>query len=265
MKFFDCNAMIGAHFAPRMTGPEREIGGVPGADNLLEEMDFFGIDSALVYHGLAREYSEMVGNRELSQAVAGSDRLHPCWVVSPHHSGECPPPEELLNEMDNHGVRAVRIFVGGPLSYAETVDLVSHAELLAALEERRIPVFLEFERDAGLSGEQVSQLDPLLARYPHLPIVVGASKITAAATRALLARVVQHPHLHVDVSGLHESSAMERFAALAGARCLLYGTRFPWYAGGQARIAVAHADLTSDEKAALSGDNLEALLRGPWQ
>lgn len=55
MIYCDVNAMVGAHFAPRE-------GRFFGVNDLIEEMDFFGIDEVLVYHKMTGEYNLNLGN-----------------------------------------------------------------------------------------------------------------------------------------------------------------------------------------------------------
>ena len=264
MRFFDCNAMVGPHYAPRMVGSEGERDGGPGVADLLDELDHFGIDAALVHHGLAREYAEMEGNRALNDELSGHDRLHPCWVVTPPHLGRCPPPADLLSEMRGAGVRAVRLLFGGPLSYSERLDLVSHRELLSALEAARVPTFIEWEQSGELAVGHLLELDPLLGGHPELPVIVGAPKVGASALRALLPRLERSFSLRVETSGLHEARALERLAEAGGARCLLFGTRFPWFGGGQGRIALAMSELSAEDKVSVAGANLERLLEGAF-
>ena len=77
---------------------------------ILDSLDYSGIDSALVYHLSAWEYDPETGNEFLMEELGGESRLRPQWVVLPHHTGEFAPPGELLDAMVSHGVLTARMF-----------------------------------------------------------------------------------------------------------------------------------------------------------
>lgn len=160
MKFLNANAMIGAHFAPRE-------GQFFGADDLIEEMDFFGIDEALVYHGLACEYSLAKGNAQIIEDIRDYPRLRACWMAGAHQSGEHAPPAEFVRSALKHNVAAVRLSFGtqGGISFP---DIVTYGELFAELERHRFPTFLGFEKLTP-SPNDIGQLDDVLRAFPDLP------------------------------------------------------------------------------------------------
>ena len=101
--FFDCNAAIGPF--PRKHREARW-----SKEHLLEGLDLAGIAGALVHHRLALNYDPMFGNRKLVEEIEGDrGRLYPCWVVLPDSSGEFLSVRELMSELEQHDVRAVRI------------------------------------------------------------------------------------------------------------------------------------------------------------
>ena len=92
---FDVNCMVG-HRGPRQPGD------YVTAEGLLREMDHCGIHAALAFHSLARSYDAEVGNKRLVEEIRGQRRLYPCWVILPPHSGEMPPPVDLVAKMRAH-------------------------------------------------------------------------------------------------------------------------------------------------------------------
>ena len=85
ISFFDGNCVIGMRSIRRSgCAGEAEFYSL---EDLLAEMDYAGIDDALVYHSLAKEYVPMLGNRQLMDEISGHERLHPCWVVMPNGTG----------------------------------------------------------------------------------------------------------------------------------------------------------------------------------
>ena len=104
MHFFDCSVQIGRDCVP-VPGVPRDYTSV-GA--LLNEMEHFGIDEALLFHRIALD-NPRVGNRLLMEEIAAHESLHPCWVVSPHTVCEEDEPENVLRAMTAQGVRAVKL------------------------------------------------------------------------------------------------------------------------------------------------------------
>ena len=78
--------------------------------DFLRDMDYYGIDEALVYHAVAREHSPNLGNEILMKEIGTNKRFHPCWVVMPNVTDEIDRPEILISRMLEAGVRCVRIF-----------------------------------------------------------------------------------------------------------------------------------------------------------
>lgn len=254
MKYFDANAMIGAHFAPRQ-------GKSFGADDLIEEMDLFGIDEALVFHGLAREYDFQVGNQELADSIAKAPRLHPSWVVGLHHTGSMPPPKDLVISAVANRVEAVRLFFGGPLSDSPFIDVFSYRELFAQLEEHRLPTFIEFEDKPKISAEQIKQFDEVLETFPDLPVILSAIAVGEVSARALYPRMERYGNLRVDISCLHTTYLIEDMVKKFGVERLIFGTHYPWFNAGQVKIALAYADISPKERQAIACENLKGLIK----
>lgn len=251
MKYFDANAMIGAHFGPR-EGKFFEV------SDLLEEMDFFGIDEALVYHGLAREYDLAVGNTKLITDLSATPRLHPCWVVGFHYGGAISPGELIKSALDNN-VKAVRLFFGSRLSHSMLFDMLSHQELFEKLAWHRFPTLIEFEDSTQLLAHHILQLDQMLTAFPDLPIVLSAPKIWTEL-KLIYPRMDKYSNLCLEISGFHGNGLIEDMVKRFGACRLLFGTRFPWFSGGQVKIALAYADISEKERESITWDNLTTLI-----
>ena len=81
--YLDCYAMVGKKGPKDVETPyETEV--------LLEEMEWCGIQGALIAHSTAKEYDPIYGNRMLLQELKKSRRLYGVWTVMPHHTREFP-------------------------------------------------------------------------------------------------------------------------------------------------------------------------------
>ncbi len=254
MSFFDVNAMIGPCFAPR-------LGRYPLPEALIDDMDLYGIEEALVYHGLAYEYHAMTGNRELAALVAGRPRLRMAWCVGLHQDGQYPPPRDLVDELIDSGAVAARFFWGGLLAETSFPDAPAHASLWDQMQRRLVPAIISFDAEATVRGSHVAQLSGLLGDFPDLPVILSFARM--ARDRAILYdRLERHPNLHVETTGLMANGMIEDMVTRFGAGRLLFGTNFPWYKGGQTRVALAYTAINDADKALIAGGNLRRLTGG---
>ncbi len=85
LEFFDCNTCLGRP----MNLPSSHFGPTDfSADSLLKALDRAGIARALVWHASQRDFFPGTGNALLMEAIAGRDRLIPCWTALPPQTGE---------------------------------------------------------------------------------------------------------------------------------------------------------------------------------
>jgi len=256
MRFLNANAMIGAHFAPR----ERRFF---GADDLIEEMDFFGIDEALVYHGLAFHYSLEDGNERIVEETAGYPHLHPCWMAGEHHSGEHAAPADFVRSALAHQVAAIRLSFGiqGGISFP---DILAYGELFGELEKHRFPTFLGFESLTPTASD-IGHLDGVLRAFPDLPVILSAMRMPGEIVRLLHARLDTFRNLRVESVGVMSTGGLESIVRRFGADRLVFSTWFPFYGSGQTRIALAYADLSDEDRHAIAYLNMKNLIGGILQ
>jgi len=102
ISFMDCNCRIGRfeHLeAPYFT----DIAG------LIAELNYLGIDDALVMHSWSWRWSPRFGNEKLDEEIASYDNLYPCYVGLPAATEELPPPDEFAAYVgQQHGAVGMR-------------------------------------------------------------------------------------------------------------------------------------------------------------
>lgn len=244
LNFFDCNCMLGRFGVP-------QPGSYFTVEELLQQMDYFGIAEALVYHSLAKEYSPDFGNKLLMREIAGHHRLHACWILLPHHTGEMPPPPRLIEEMKEHNVRAVRLF---PAAEHHRFSLSDWAlgELYESLEEWRIPLFIGSEQ---IDWDQVYNL---CRAHPDLPLII--SEVRYEENRHLYPLFEKFANLFIDLAWYPVHQGIETICHRFGAERLLFGSKAPVFTPGPALAMVNYADISRQEKEQIAGRNLRRLL-----
>jgi predicted TIM-barrel fold metal-dependent hydrolase len=251
VSFFDCNCVVGRRSIRRSgVSGEAEFYSI---ESLLDEMDYAGIDEALVYHSLAKEYVPMLGNRQLTEEIAGNDRLHPCWVVMPHSTGEMPPPEALAREMLEQGVKAVRLF---PSDHLFSLSDWCSGRLLGELERHGIVVIIEIDQ-IGWDG-----LHGLCDRHPNLSVII--TNLGYRINRNLYPLLEKFGNLYVETSGYQMNSGIEALCARFGADRIIFGARLPFFTPGPAVSMINYSLISSEEKEMIGGGNLRRLL-GRWR
>ncbi len=245
--FYDCNCAVG-----RMAIPQP--GSYSTVAELLDELRYFGISQALVYHTVAREHAPAVGNRMLLEEISSHPELIPCWVVLPHHTGEMPPPDALVATMRQLGVRAARIFPAAKDQLWSVSDW-SAGPLFAELAAARVPLFVDFDQIGWDSMQRIA------LQHPDLPVVVTG--VRYEEFRNLYPLLAQLPNLHLDTSWIVVHYGLEELVGRYGPERFLFGTRMPIFSAGPALTHLLYAEISESERSLIAGGNLQRLLA--WQ
>ncbi|MGQ9609326.1 MAG: amidohydrolase family protein [bacterium] len=246
LSFFDSNCVIGKR-SIRRSGHRNEAE-FYSVDDLLTEMDHAGIDSALVYHSLAKEYDPMTGNMMLMDEIKGYERLHPCWVVMPSETREIPEPAELINDMLSRNVRAVRIF---PSDHLFSLSDWCSGDLLRELEKHKIVIIIEIDQ-IGWEG-----LYGLASRFPEMPIIIA--NLNYRVNRFLYPILERCRNVYLEISGYQIHRGLEAICSRFGANRLIFGTRMPYFTPGSALTMVNYLLADDTVKEMIASGNLSRL------
>jgi len=233
-------------------------------ESLLEEMDHKAVTDALVHHSISRLSHPVDGNKQLARTIELQPRLHLCWALLSKASREYNDFEAYIDEAVRQGVRCFVVFPrwqANPFGHDTSLREFVRAGTFHLLEERRLPVFLDFAtRPAGTQDDtDWEALRFLLERHPLLPVIVCECRLRGGS-RLLPGVMDDHPNLHIETSGLWNYMALEQIAWEWGAERLIYGSRSPWRSVGLALGMVTMARLTSKQKACILGGNIKRLL-----
>lgn len=232
---------------------------------LLEEMDYLRIDEAVVFHTLARDYSNPVGNAQLLTELEGDPRLHPCWVL-PLHPDPDTRPATLIDAMRAHGVKVARLYP----TFANAYDVSTAAcgGLFEALEERHIPVLLTGsdlgrhpavtpqKEPAGFSQQNIAEL---CARYPKLPIIIV--RFNNQNMRTIFPMLEKYANLYLEISYFTTHRGVDIITQAFGGGRLLFGTGMPMTHPGVPLMLVRYAAISDEDKRLIAGDTFRRLLR----
>ena len=253
--YFDAFCTVGRHC-------KLQEGGLHTADDLLAEMDHYGIAEALVVDSLARENHPEDGNRRILEVTASRPRLHPAWAAL--HGGaddEQPPPKDFLDQLRRHRVGAIFLFTG---QYRINLSDWCVDALLEPLASAGVPVFLNPNAiGPGGDGQDVTDWDKVVAlcrRWPKLPVIVSEFRIRQ--TQRMIYRAFDAcPNLHVELSAWWLHHGVEYITRRWGGGRLLFGSNWPRIGQHMTMAPLACAEIPDADKRCIAGDNLRELLR----
>jgi predicted TIM-barrel fold metal-dependent hydrolase len=220
--------------------------------HLLDELDHCSISGALVASTGQTQYDAMWENRRLTVQLAGKDHLFPIWNVLPHWSGECPEPEQLTRELDEHGVRAVSI---NPKTNGWDVRSRTSRPLLAELERTQTLTITSWASEI-----EPRDVEYLVSEYPRLPLLVRG--VWWSQGRALLPLVLAYRNLHLGFDHFQVNRAPEWLVAKGCEDQMVFCSNAPQMSAGAHRAYIDWAELDPAVKAKIAGGNLVRLLKG---
>lgn len=247
LSYFDCNCSFG------MRGIV-----YPGSfyklEDLLKNMENYGIKRALVYHSMAREYNPVVGNGMLMEEIKQYPSLYPVWAVMHHHTGEFPEPGELRKQLKANNIRAVRVF-SAMADQGFGLSEWNCGELFSMLEECKVPLLLGFEQMAGWN-----ELHEICSNHPGLKIIFTG--VNYRIDRNAYALLEKFENLYVETSGYKGFEGIPEICRKFGAHRLVFGSAMPVLSGAAAVSMVNYADISEKEKRMIAYENLDNLLGG---
>jgi predicted TIM-barrel fold metal-dependent hydrolase len=131
--------------------------------------------------------------------------------------------------------------------------------LLLALEEYKIPVFLDF--DTGEPYNDRTDWDKvyeICRNYPNLPVVLV--RFGWRVNRSLYALLAQCDNFYWEFSGTWLYRIVESVCKKFGPEHTLFGSNMPFTTPAVNLMLVTHADIGEEENKLIAGDNLRRLL-----
>ena len=215
---------------------------------LLVDMDRLGIAEAWCTDSRALENAPSLGNRLLSEELAGHPRLHPVWVVLPPGTRETISPEDLPAALASAGALLAR---ADPARHGYSIAEWCAGRIWSVLERFRVPLLLD------VNG-MWDHLNTLLLAHPGLPVIL--TNIGYRCPRMLYPLLEQYGNLRIEISSYLVNEGLREIAERFGVERLLFGSGAP-AAGMEAALGTLRfADLNDHDTAKVAGRNLMTLL-----
>jgi predicted TIM-barrel fold metal-dependent hydrolase len=242
----DMNCMFGpaARIKNAYTKPE----------DLLGELNYFGIAEALVYHSFSRYINADHGNDNITKIAKQYPRLYPCWVAYPDPV-YMPDLEWFLELMRSAGVRVVRIFPGrrDPNSFGFSMAEWSIGPFLAALARHKVPLIVEWPQVGW------EELHEIASRYPQLPLVIFGAHYGVGRQVFTLLRAC--PNVYFGLRFFFLFNGLENLVHQFGATRFVFEGGLPEREPSLTLANIYYSDIKNDERAAILHDNFKRLWR----
>jgi uncharacterized protein len=244
MEFFDCNVGYGLP-------SHRPLLPVADVTGLQAEMARAGVSRALVWHIVQHDASPQVGNALLAEDLRSQPNLTGCWAILPNQGREFAAPDAFFAQMKAANVLALRAFPG---SHRFLLNVVALGDWLAAMDQMRVPLLLSLKH-----GVEWRDLYALLADFPNLVCAI-LDHGCWGEDRLFRPLLELYPHVYVDTAHYLLDGGIEGLVESYGPSRLLFGSGFPnCYFGGM-MLALKHAEISEEAKAAIACGNLDRIL-----
>ncbi|MDR1093361.1 MAG: amidohydrolase [Clostridiales bacterium] len=255
MRLIDCSACIGYGGVNRRivnhenyTVTER-VDEPKDAGALLAEMDFCGIDAAVVYHQAMLDVSPAYGNDLILKETAGRERLYASVALLPPVSDEGFGVPDLRRVFSDKKVVAARMY---PKINRFMLNRVTVGEVLEYMTEARIPLFLS-------PSDGWEDIFGVLKEFPDLTAVItnyglwGSDRYFYPLARA-------YKNVHIDTGDFQEIRGVEAFVRQFGSGRLLFGTNYPMDNMGGPVAVLAGARISEADRENIACKNIERLI-----
>ncbi len=251
MFFYDANAGIGR--TPM-------DGGEPDAKGLLADMDYYGIEKALVRHNNIDMLGALQTNREITGILETDDperRLTGVWCILPEQCGEMPPPDELFRRMKANRIGALIL---SPRCHFYIPCRLTVGGIMDAARERRVPVFLDKMNSEVPGMEGWEMIYRFMAEFPENICILCDFPGKWGHDRQVRPLLENYGGFYYATSGYWNVHGIRDYARKYGAERFLYGSGFPYFGHGSQMTQIRHSGLSAAEAALIAGGNLKRLM-----
>ena len=258
MKIIDCSACIGYSSVNRLiinheNYPVYEKVKQPkNALELLEEMNYNGIDEAVVCNTAMLESGVLHGNEELlADKINYTGRLHGTIVIEPSFMHDSFLPEKLFQTICDNNLFGVR---ANPKRNRYMFDKISIGDVADMLIEKQIPVYVS--PDDGWE-----QVYALMKEFPNLTAILTNYGLWGS-DGYVYPLVKSYKNFYVDTSDFQEIIGIETFVNRFGSEKLLFGTNYPHDNMGGPLAVIFGAKISQKDKENIFSQNIERLMNG---
>ena len=256
MKLFDSNACFGMDMVNHecvnhenfIVMEKVEI--AKTAEELIREMDYVGIERAVVWHRAQYDHDATVGNKKLIEGIRGyEDRLSPSWVILPDITDTEYAPNIFFDAMKKNGVKTLRAY---PEQDRFILCDVTMGEQLNLLSELKIPLYL-----SPMFGFEM--IYKVLEEFPSLTVIMSNIGWWPSA-RFIWPLLRRYPNFYFETGDFSQLRGIEEVCSKFGSERMLYGSNFPTNAMSGSIYTLLQAKISDEDRENIAYRNMERLL-----
>lgn len=220
------------------------------AAELVAEMDYAGIEKAVVWHRTQVDQNPVAGNRILMDEIRGyEDRLIPSWTILPAITDTEFEPETFFDQMKENGVKALRAY---PEKNRYLLCNVTMGDQLRLISELKIPLYL-----TPMFGWE--QIYKVMEEFPDLTVVLSNIGWWPS-TRLVWPLLKYYPNFYFETGDYSQPHGIEEVCQKFGSERLLYGSNFPTNSPAGSIYTLHNAKISQEDRENIAHRNLERLL-----
>lgn len=246
LMFFDASCRIGNFFNGGFCAGS--------AAELLKEMDYYGVDKALVRH-INLDKGALCTNKSLADMLRddAEERLTGVWCLLPSQCKEIPEPDEFFRLMKKNRIGALTL---SPFEHRYVPCRMTIGKIMDAAAERRIPVLL------NAFAAKWQELYQFMETFPRNVFLFQEGWGKWGSDRNIRPLLENYPDFYFETSGYWVPEGIRDLAETYGAERILYGSGFPRYNQGSGMLQLKHSGLKQEDVELIAGKNLERILKG---
>jgi len=242
MKIIDVNCAIGAPLvSDRFTT----------AEGLLQWLDDYRIESALVHHAEAQREPHMANACMQRISAESQGRIRACMALNPSLEDLGLPGEgDPVARLKTLRPSAVRVF---PDTQKYPFTAFYAAPILEVCQQLHMPLIV----DVTYNDLFLAMLPEICEKYPDVPLILP--RFGHNRSRQYMPILKKLPNVYLDMSIMIDTGAIEEICSRFGSEHLLFGSGLPTYEPSGALALLYYAQIPQQEKENIAHANFERL------
>ncbi len=248
MKRIDVHCVLGSSASEKME--------ITSEQELIDSLDYYSIDKAIVIHSMARDSDPISGNEKLLDWTRREVKLIPCFVLSPHYKYEIgwAETEQLLRK---ERIRFARIY---PRLHGFTLHGAHTREIFEMAAKLHIHLLIDHSEIIDAHGKDMEIFESLLKEHPAVNVIL--TSVSHRNNMVIYSYLENYPNFYVEFSAYANMLAYEEAVQRFGSERLLWGTDMPFRMPGSAITMLSYADISMEDKENIAYKNIEKLMEG---
>lgn len=236
-------------------------GSEPTVKEFLADMDYYGIDKALIRHSNVDLLGAEPTNDEIAKFLREEDpeeRLGGIWYILPTESSAIPEPDEFIRQMKANRIKAIAL---SPHGHRFVPNRMVIGKIMDAAKERKIPVFVDKLYNFAVPPvEAWKEVYDFVDTFQDNVLIFGSLAQKWGCDRQIRPLLANYANFHFVTTGYWVPEGLRDLAEIYGYDRIIAGSGFPHYNLGSQMLQIKFSGLDSEAVAKMAGKNLERIL-----